>query len=144
MGSFAPLPLDGALGMTPSILDRKASHSDMSHSNPSGGEVFHSLLWSTGMTFRLLSSVEKIGCTLGLSEMSHPKSGLCWLSSTCPKETHHQNHVLKKLFEKSLIYFYVIPPWLVAVVNTCYYQQVYGLLMPYWGLLILSGSWYLK
>lgn len=149
MGSFTLLPVDSASGMTPSMLDRRASYSDVSCFNPSWKEVFHLLLWSTGMIFRLLSSVEKTECTLGLSEaiLNQGSVDLLLLAQ--------RKHIAKTISWSS----YPKTAWFIlcrsTMVGSCcqylllsleqeHYQQVYDLLMPCWGLFILSGSWYLK
>lgn len=152
MGSFTLLPVNSALGMTPSTPDRRASRDGVSHFNVSYEEVFHLLLWSTGMLFRLLPSTEKTEGSLGLSEASHPKSGVCWLSSTyLPWGNTSPKLCLEVAFLRKPDLFL----WESTMAGSCcqflllsleleHYQQVYGLLMPCWGLLILSGSWYLK
>nr|XP_013050124.2 uncharacterized protein LOC106044585 isoform X1 [Anser cygnoides] len=43
-GSLTLLPVNSALGMTPSVRDRRASHDGVSHFNVSCEEVFHLLL----------------------------------------------------------------------------------------------------
>lgn len=148
MDSFTFPPIDR---YAPTKLDVMSSHDDVFHFNLSCEEVFHLLLWSAGMQFRFLSSTEKTEGSFGLSEVSHLKwGGLLtdfYLSkgNASPK-LRPEVAFLKKpdLFLCDSTTAGSCCQYLLLSLDQEHYQQVYGLLMLCQGLLILSGSWYLR